>query len=182
MENSLQNEALKIREIFKEIRTDLSEFSVLRDFTMSNSQLYTFLCYSPNALAIASDRTVDESEMKALEKLSRQIDVNTMVDLDLLELMSLAAEPDNCILNEEFNIRVGAEILYLCRNMDKYEENIIAAVRSLLKFDANPEAEQSLTKVFAKMMEDIVKNNRSKNKKAELEKISEIQKKLGMTA
>lgn len=180
MENSLQNEAAKIKEVFGEIRNELDAFCNDRDFKMANPQLYAFLSYCPNALAIASDGTVDVHEMAALLKISRQIDVNKMIDMDLLELMSIAPEPEDCMLNEEFNIRVGAELLYLCRNMEKYESNIISAVKHLLKFDANPEADKSLTKVFAAMMKEIIKNNLSKNKENELKKLKEIQQKLGM--
>ncbi len=179
-EEQIQKEVEDIKNIFSELRESLREFCEDRSFVMTNPQIFTFLSYCPNALAIAGDGVVDETEIAELEKLSKLIDVNKMVNLEMAELMALASEPSEAMINEEFNLRVGAELLYLSRNMPKYETNLIKALKSLLKFDHNPDAEKSLTKSFAVMMENIVKNNKSKNKEHELNKIKEIQKELGM--
>ena len=169
-----------IRQLFGEMRQGLNNFMNDRNFHLSNPQIFTFITYCPTALAIASDRKVDETEIAALEKISKSVDVRSMVNLDLMEMMSYAPEPDNCIINEEFNIRVASEILFLSRNMDTYESSFINAIKALLKFDSNPKAEESMTKSFVKMMNAIIENNVSQNKEEELENLKAIQKKIGL--
>ena len=179
-QNITKEDILFIRSVFKEIRENLMPFMKERNFQLSNPQLFTFLSYSPTALAIASDGTVDEKEMAALEKISRGVNVNSMVNLDLMQRMALAQEPEDCILNEEFNIRAGSELLNLCRNMEKYEQNFINATKALLKFDHDPTREDSMTKSFVKMMDTIIESNVSENKEEEKEKLKAIQKKMGI--
>lgn len=169
-----------IRTIFKEIRTKIDKFSKDRDFILSNPQLFTFLTYCPAALAIASDGTVDINEIAALERISRFIDVKTMVNLELMEFMSIASEPENIITNEEFNIRVGSELLFLSRNMKTYENEMLEAVKALLTFDLNPSRDGSLTKTFSKLMNDVIENNVSTNKEAELIKLQKIKSAIGV--
>lgn len=175
-----KDEIMFVRAIFKEMRDELKPFCTDRNFVLSNSQIFTFLTFAPNALAIASDGTVDEKEMQALEIISKSLDVKSMVNLDLAEKFAYAAEPEGVITNEEFNIIAGTELLYLCRNMTKYESNFVNAVKSLLKFDFAPQQDTSMTKSFLNMMDSIIDNNISKNKEEEKNKLSELQKKLGI--
>ena len=84
------------------------------------------------------------------------------------------------MLNEEFHLRIGAELLYLSRNMDKYEGAIIDSVKSLLKLDSNPERDTSLTKTFSRLMDNIIAKNASRNKEEELKKLKEFKRKLGL--
>ena len=169
-----------IRDIYGEIRKELDGFCIERDFQLSNPQVFTLLGYAPNALAIALDGTVDIQEIGMLEQISKTISVDSMVSIDLLELMSVAPEPENCISNEEFNIRIGTELLYLSRNMDKYKASMIKALQALLKFDPNPKAEVSMTKTFASMMNSVVEKNLSRNKEEELEKLKKLQQEIGV--
>ncbi len=175
-----QDEVRLIRSVFSEIRSELRDFIHDREFELSNPQLITFLLFSPNTLAIAGDGEVDEKEIAGLEQIVKGINVKSAINLDLLERMSLAPEPDGCMINEEFNIRVGSELLYLCRNMSKYENAIINSIRILLKFDTNPDANDSLTKLFSSMMNAIVENNLSRRKKAETKKLEHVKHKIGI--
>ncbi len=169
-----------IRTIFREMRAGIDNFMKNREFILSNSQIFTFLSYVPAALAIAGDGVVDENEIASLEKLSKSIDVKSAVNIDLMEMMAVAFEPENCIINEEFNIRAGSEILYLARNCNKYEADFIKALKAMLTFDFNPKKENSLTASFGKFMDAMVVNNASKNKNAEMKKIKEIKINLGL--
>lgn len=169
-----------IRTIFREMRLSINKFMEQQEFVLSNSQLFTFLSYVPASLAIASDGTVDESEIASIEKLSKSIDVNSVVNIDLMEMMAIAFEPENCITNEEFNIRAGSEILFLARNCEDYEDDFIKALKALLTFDFNPKKEGSLTSSFGLLMDSMIENNISKNKDAEKKKIQEIKQSLGI--
>ncbi len=169
-----------IRNTFKEMRNKTEGFSKDREFIMSNPQLFTFLYNAPATLAIASDGTVDEIEIAIIEKLARSIDVNKTVNLNLLEMMSIASEPDNCMTNEEFNLRIGSELLYLSRNMNKYERDFIEGIQSLLKFDKNPKKDGSMTSALNKLMDFVIENNAGKNKNKEMQKIKEYKKRIGI--
>ncbi len=169
-----------IRTVFNEMRTNLEDFQKERNFLMSNPQLFTFLTYTPAVLAIACDGVVDNSEIAALEKLSRTIDVKATVNLDLTEMMSVAFEPSEVMSNEEFNIRAGSELLYLSRESQKYEKNILAALKAMLTFDMHPKSEGSMTASFSNLMTQMIENNKSTNKEAEKKKLEEIRVTLGM--
>jgi hypothetical protein len=169
-----------IRTVFKEMRDKTSKFAQERDFQMSNAQLFTFLSNAPAALAMASDGVVDFEEIAALEKLSRSIDVYTTVNMDLLEMMSVAFEPDEIMTNEEFNIRVGSELLYLARNINSYINDFTEALKALLTFDFTPGKDGSLTSSFSMLMNSMIENNVSKNKEEELKKMNEFKDLIGI--
>ncbi len=169
-----------IRSTFKEMRIKTDKFSKDRDFILSNPQLFTFLYNSSVALAIASDGKVDVIEIAILEKLARSVDVNKTINMNLLEIMSIAPEPEGCITNEEFHLRVGSELLYLSRTMDKYERDFIEGIKALLKFDKNPEKDGSMTSALVKLMDFVIENNAGKNKEKELLKIKEYKKRIGL--
>ncbi len=171
-----------IRTIFNEMREQTNCFASDRDFVMSNAQLFTFLSNTPASLAIASDGTVDTQEIASLEKLSRSIDVYITVNMELLEMMSIAFEPENAMSNEEFNMRIGSELLYLSRNMKKYEDNFVAAIKAFLTFDFNPGQDGSLTSSFSMLMNKMIENNVSKNKDAEMKKMNEFKTKIGIAS
>ena len=175
------NDTVKfIRSTFKEMRNRVDIFSKDRDFVMSNPQLFTFLYNAPVAMAIASDGIVDEIEIAIIEKLALSIDVNKTVNINLLELMSVAPEPEGCMINEEFNIRVGSELLYLSRNMQKYENDLTKGVKALLKFDKNPEKDGSMTSSLEKLIDFVTENNAGRNKEREIKKVNEYKKRLGI--
>ena len=179
--NELTNDyKVKIRTIYKEMRDQTNNFAIDRDFIMSNAQMFTFLSNAPAALAIASDGKVDVEEIAALEKLSRSIDVYVSVNMDLLEVMSVAFEPEECMTNEEFNMRVGSELLFLARNFSRFENDFIASIKALLVFDSNPKAEGSLTSSFSMLMNSMIENNVSKNKEEEMNKMNEFKEKIGI--
>jgi len=151
-----------IRTVFKEIRERTNTFAIDRDFIMSSAQLFT-------------------EEISALEKLARGIDVYVTVDMNLLEMMSVAFEPEECMTNEEFNIRVGSELLYLARNLSRYESDFISAIKALLTFDFNPGSDGSLTSSFSLLMNSMIENNVSKNKEEEMRKMNEFKEKIGIS-
>jgi len=173
-------ERTQIVQVFGELRQFLTPYMTDRDFKMSNAQTFTFLIYAPVCLAVASDREVDEQEIKLLDKITHNIDVNTAVNLELMEVIAIAPEPSELMLNEEFNMRVDAELLFLSRNIDKYEEAIINSVKTMLKMDKNPDAETSLKNTFSKWFEFVIEKNSSKNKDIELEKIKKYKEKIGL--
>lgn len=175
-----KQDILFIKNTFKEMRISIEKFSKDRDFVMSNPQLFTFLYNSSVSLAIASDGIVDLTEIAIIEKLARSIDINKTVNIDLIEVMSIAPEPENCMTNEEFNLRVGSELLYLSRNIDKYENDLLKSIKAFLKFDKNPENNISLTKTLKKLMDFVIENNTGRNKEKELFKIKEYKKRLGI--
>jgi len=179
MENTISQEVALVKEVFSNIRKELETFMKDRNFNMSNHQIFVFLTHAPAALAIASDGRVDVEEMKILDRMAKAIDVNKL-DIDLVELLSFAAEPADVMTNEEFNLRIGSELLYLSRNLDKYEKNILEAIKQLLRFDKNPEADTSLTKTFSKLMDSIIENNASLNKEKEKEKLDQFKQKIGL--
>ncbi len=181
--NNLTNEdKVFIRTIFNEMRNNVKGYLEERDFNLSNPQLFTFLSFSSAALAIASDGDVDEKEIGIIEKISKSIDVRSMVQLDLQEMMSVALEPEGTICNEEFNLRAGSEILYLSKNMKTYEDGFIKAIKAMLTFDLNPGRGNSLTASFTKLMDSIIENNASKNKEEEKKKIEQLKQTLGITS
>jgi len=112
---------------------------------------HAFLSNAPAALAIASDGTIDVQEIAALEKLSKGIDLKSTVNLDLMEMMAVAFEPENCITNEEFNIRAGAEILFIAKNFEKYESAFVKSLKAMLTFDMNPKRDGSLSSSFSNL-------------------------------
>ncbi len=169
-----------IKSTFKEMRNKTYNFSKDRNFIMSNPQLFTFLYNSSVALAIASDGNVDEVEIAIIEKLARSIDVSKTVNINLLEIMSTAPEPENCMTNEEFNLRVGSELLFLSRNMKKYEDDFIEAIKTLLKFDKDPKKDGSMTSALNKLMDFVTENNTGLNKEKEIPKIKEYKKRIGI--
>ncbi len=176
----LTQQAIKqVEENFPKIRSLLEDYMNQREFNMSNAQIFIFLTYVPTALAISADKKVDEQELKILDKIAKSIDANQL-DLNLVELLSFAPEPVGVMLNEEFNLRIGCELLYISRNMEKYEDNFILAVKELLKFDSNPEADTSMTKTFSKFMDTIIEQSLSRNKEQEKEKIQQFKKRLGI--
>jgi len=118
---------------------------------LTNPQLFAFLSNAPAALAIASDGTIDVQEIAALEKLSKGIDLKSTVNLDLMEMMAVAFEPENCITNEEFNIRAGAEILFIAKNFEKYESAFVKSLKAMLTFDMNPKRDGSLSSSFSNL-------------------------------
>jgi len=179
--NALTNEdKIFIKTIFNEMRLNITDFLKSRDFELSNPQLFTFLTYCPASLAIASDGVVDVTEISAIAKITKSIDVNHMVNIELMEFMSIAPEPENCISNEEFNIRVGSEILFLSKNMKTYEAGFLKAVKALLTFDMNPKKEGSMTSTFSKMMDTIIEHNISKEKELQLEKMNKLKATIGI--
>ncbi len=174
-----QNDIDKVKNNFPKIRELLNDYMQERDFQMSNPQIFIFLTYVPLALAISADKKVDVKELAILDKLAKSIDANAL-DLNLVELLSFAPEPMQVMYNEEFNLRIGAELLHISRNMDKYEQKFIEAVKKLLEFDSNPEAETSMTKTFSKFMDTVIEQSQAKNKDQEKAKIAEFKKKLGI--
>jgi len=169
-----------IRTVFKEMRDKTNAYAKARDFNMSNAQLFTFLSNAPAALAIASDGVVDVEEIAALEKLARSIDVYVTVNLELLEMMSVSFEPDDVMCNEEFNLRIGSELLYLARNMDTYSNDFTDALKALLTFDFSPGKDGSLTSSFSMLMNSMIENNVSRNKDEEMKKMNEFKQKIGI--
>jgi len=166
--------------IFKEIRSSLNSYMKDREFIMTNSQIFSFLMYAPIALGIASDREVDENEIRMLEKISKNIDVNKIVNIDLMTVLSVVPETENAMLNEEFNMRIDSEILYLARHIDRYESSIINALKLFLKLDKSPESETSLTKTFNKWFDYVIEKNAGKNKDLELKNILSYKTRLGI--
>jgi hypothetical protein len=180
--NDLNNDdKVFIRTIFKEMRDKTDSFAKERNFIMSNAQLFTFLSNAPAALAIASDGHVDIEEIAALEKLARNIDVYITVDMNLLEFMSVAFEPEQCMINEEFNMRIGSELLFLARNLNRFENEFIAALKAMLTFDLNPRKDGSLTASFNLLMNSMIENNVSRNKEEEMKKMKEFKQKIGIS-
>ncbi len=175
-----KEDILFIKNTFKEMRNKTEKFSKDRNFIMSNPQLFTFLYNASVTLAIASDGVVDQTEIAIIEKLARSIDVNKTVNINLIEVMSIAPEPENCMTNEEFNLRVGSELLYLSRNMEKYERDLIEGIKAFLKFDKNPEKDGSLTATLEKLMDFVIENNTGRNKEKEMLKIKEYKKRIGI--
>ncbi len=173
-------EKKQIVQIFGELRETLGSYMTDRDFKMSNPQIFTFLTYAPVCLAIASDKKVDENEIRLLSQIAQDIDVTKLVSLELMEVIAIATEPGDIMLNEEFNMRVDAELLYLSRNFETYEEKIVSALKTLLKIDTNPDAETSLSKTFSNWFEYVVRKNANKNDKEELEKVALYKQKLGL--
>ena len=182
IQNLTNENKVFIRTLYKEMRDATTSFMSDRDFNMSNAQMFAFLSYAPIALAIASDGVVDEKEIAMLEKFAKTIDVKAMVNLELQEMMAIAFEPESPMTNEEFNLRIGAEILYLSRNMKKYEADFIRAVKALLTFDFNPKADGSMTQSFSKLMDSVIEKNAGRDKENELKNMLEFKKKLGIVA
>lgn len=174
------DERTLVVQVFGELRQSLKDYMIDRDFLMSNAQVFTYLIYAPICLAIASDGVVDEHEIILLEAITKDADVNKTVNLDLHEIIAIAPEPSNIMLNEEFNMRIDAELLYLSRNINKYEKNIISAVKSLLKIDSKPTSETSFSATFSKWFEFVVERNLSKNKEEQLKKIKDYKQKIGL--
>lgn len=173
-------EKMLVIDIFKSLRMYLSPFMEDRDFVMSNPQIFTFLMYAPVSMAIASDGVVDEKEIRLLDKITKEIDVNTAVNLDLMEVLAMATEPAEILLNEEFNMRVDSELLYLSRNMDKYEDDILKATKELMKLDKNPGSATSLKSTFSKWFEFVIESNAGRNKEEELKKVKKYKEKIGL--
>ena len=169
-----------IRTVYNEMRSSMEKFQKERNFVMTNSQLFTFLTYSPAVLAISSDGVVDQNEIAVLEKISRSLDVKSTVSLDLAEMMSVATEPENGMSNEEFNLRAGAELLYLCRESKIYKSDIIKALKAMLTFDMTPKAEGSMSSSFSALMDSMIENGISKDKEFERKELAEIKKQLGI--
>ncbi len=120
-----------------------------------------------------------KKSLKSWIKIARSIDANAL-DLNLVELLSFAPEPMGVILNEEFNLKIGCELLYISRNMDKYENDFIQAVKLLLKFDKNPQADTSMTKTFSRFMDQIIESSLALDKEKELAKVQSFKQRLGI--
>ncbi len=169
----------EVKKIFPQIRSLLDKYMKDRGFLMSNPQIFIFLTHVPTALAISADRQVDEKELKILDKIAKSIDANAL-DLSLVEILSFAPEPMGVMLNEEFNLRIGSELLYISRNMDKYENDFVEAVKLLLKFDKNPQADTSMTRTFSRFMDQIIESSLALDKEKELAKVQSFKHRLGI--
>lgn len=180
IQNLTQEDKVFIRTVFKEMRKNVEDYMKERDFQMTNPQLFTFLSFSAAALAVASDGTVDNQEIAMIEKIARGINVKQMVQIELEEMMAVAFQPEDTMTNEEFNLRVGSEILYLSKNMKTYEGKFLEAIKAMLTFDLNPQREGSLTNSFSQLMDSVVANNASKNKSEEMEKVKKLKESLGI--
>ncbi len=182
--NSVENLSAEdkkfIRTVFNEMRRASKSYSEERGFEMSNAQLFAFLSYAPSAFAIAGDGAVDEHELAVLEKLARIIDVKAYVNIELQEMMSVAFEPEQIMTNEEFNLRIGSELLFLARNADRFEADFASALKAMMAFDINPDADGSMTKSFVALMDSTIKNNKSKNKDLETKKLNDFKAKIGI--
>ena len=124
-------------------------------------------------------KKLTKKSLKSWIKIARSIDANAL-DLNLVELLSFAPEPMGVILNEEFNLKIGCELLYISRNMDKYENDFIQAVKLLLKFDKNPQADTSMTKTFSRFMDQIIESSLALDKEKELAKVQSFKQRLGI--
>ncbi len=170
-----------VQEAFEKMQKNVSQYANNQNFMMSNVQLFTFLSNVPASFAVAGDGVVDANEIKHLEKLAKGIDVNMNVSLELSEAISMnTVEPEGTMTNEEFNLRVGAELLYLSRHAEKYEANFIEALKALLSLDSDPASPGSLTASLRLMMDNVVKNNLSENKETERKKMDELKQKIGL--
>lgn len=169
-----------VRGNFKAIRESLTPYFNDRGVVFSNPQIFTFLSFSPAALAIASDGQVDDMERASLKQIAKTMNVDNMVNLELMEVLAFAPEPENCITNEKFNEKAEEELLYLSENMEKYKEDFMDALKKFLQFDRNPEHETSMTNSFVTLMNSIIENNTSENKEEELAKMADLQKELGI--
>jgi len=180
IENLTAEDKQFIRTVFHEMRKSAQAFMDERNFVMSNPQLFAFLSNAPSAFAIAGDGAVDAMEIAILERLAKVIDVKVYVSLELMEMMSVAAEPENVMCNEEFNLRVGSELLFLARNADRFEANFVSALKAMLAFDLNPNADGSMTKSFNALMDNTIKHNKSTNKDAETAKLNRFKAQIGI--
>lgn len=182
MENINLNvaEINKMVNTFSQIRLQLSKYMSERNFNMSNAQIFAFLLYSPLCLAIASDKVVDEQELKLLEKITKNVDVNKIVSVELFEILTAIPEPQNTIFNEEFNMRIDAELLHIARNIDQYEQDIIQSAKYFLSLSNDPTAATSIAQIYSKWFDFILLNSHSRQKEAEKLKIKEYKEKLGL--
>ncbi len=177
---TITQEAIEeVQKLYPQIRSHLDKYMHDREFLMSNSQIFIFLTYVPTALAISADKKVDEKELKILDQIAKSIDANAL-DLNLVELLSFASEPVGVMLNEEFNLRIGCELLFISQNMEKYEDDFIEAVKLLLKFDKTPEADTSMTKTFSRFMDQIIESSLALDKQEELARVQSFKKRLGI--
>jgi len=180
IENLSNEDKIFIRTIFSEMRKSTQAYMDARDFSMSNAQLFAFLSNTPAAFAIAGDGTVDENEISILERMCKVIDIKSMVNIELHETMAVAFEPEYVMTNEEFNLRVGSELLFLARHAAEYEKTFISALKAMLTFDLNPKADGSMSSTFVALMDSMIMNNKSINKAAEKAKLDAFKSELGL--
>lgn len=182
MENINLNvaEINKMVNAFSQIRLQLSQYMNERNFNMSNAQIFAFLLYSPLCLAISCDRVIDEQELKLLEKITKNVDVKKLVSVELFEVLTAIPEPQNTMFNEEFNMRIDAELLHIARNIAQYEQDIMQSARYFLSLSNDPTAATSIAQIYSKWFDFILSNSVSKQKDTEKLKIKEYKDKLGL--
>ncbi|MEM4134461.1 MAG: hypothetical protein QXV73_04620 [Candidatus Micrarchaeia archaeon] len=181
MENTFtvtSEELSVLQEKMTQIRQILQPYMEQRDFRMSNPQLFVFLMYAPLALAISSDGVVDQNELAILEKVCKYIDVKQIISIDLFDLLTKIGEPQEVMTNEEFNMRIDSELLYLARNFSKYEKIIIDAAKKFLSISKDPTSGTSLHSYYNKWFDFITSQSVSKTKAKERQKIEQYKKKL----
>lgn len=163
---------------FIEIRTLLADYCEEREMVMTNSQLFAFLLVSPVSIAIATDGTVDFSETTML------VDVAAYFDRGVLPSeFDTLAQPEDVMTDHIFKKRIYTELRYLCVSMNRYEDDLIAGLKALIKLDeklSQTGEEDSIKRKIAETLNNVIYNNLGKDS-VEEPKIKQILEKLEIT-
>ncbi len=163
---------------FIEIRTLLADYCEEREMVMTNSQLFAFLLVSPVSIAIATDGTVDFSETTML------VDVAAYFDRGVLPSeFDTLAQPEDVMTDHVFKKRIYTELRYLCVSMNRYEDDLIAGLKALIKLDeklSQTGEEDSIKRKIAETLNNVIYNNLGEDS-VEEPKIKQILEKLEIT-
>lgn len=155
---NISDEQTLIQHFFYNTRDLLDDYFSERQLTLSNSQLFAFVLISPITLAIASDGNLDMTETTMLVDIASYFDRGVLsTEFDQFE------QPAYPMTDKEFKKIVYSELRYLCLNMPRYQNSLMACLKKLIQLDEK--ISQDLSPQFSirnrakEMMYGVIYNN-----------------------
>ncbi|GAB4404325.1 MAG: hypothetical protein OHK0053_29800 [Microscillaceae bacterium] len=173
-----ETERALIQEFFAEARQALHKYLTERELALSNAQLFALLLVSPITIAIASDGSLDFSEVNML------VDIAAYFEKDVLpKQLDHFTQPENVMSDNHFRKIVFSELRYLSLNMAEHEADLLKALHKLIHLDDTVSRQQasqfSVRQRIVEMMQSVIYNNLGPDA-VEESKLQAVLQKLGL--
>jgi hypothetical protein len=114
---------------FAQTRSILQPYFGARNFSYSNSQLFSFILVCPITIAIASDGNIDLTETTML------LDTASYFDQAMPTAFDTLPQPDGVLSDKEFKKMIYGELRHISLNMPEYEACFLEAIRKMIALD-----------------------------------------------
>ncbi|NJL13517.1 MAG: hypothetical protein HC913_11275 [Microscillaceae bacterium] len=173
-----ETERALIEKFFAEARQTLHEYLSERELELSNAQLFALLLVSPITIAIASDGSLDFSEVNML------VDIAAYFEKDVLpKQLDHFTQPEKVMSDNHFRKIVFSELRYLSLHMAEHEAALLMALHQLIHLDdtvSRPQASSfSVRRRIVEMMQSVIYNNLGPDA-VEESKLRAVLQKLGL--